>query len=268
MRKSKIKDEDFAKMKKVFNVRDKHIDKSIYFYLSYNLRIIVMFIGIIIIAIMSYNFYNSSFQKSTDNSLAYKEYGSIDYNVKLLEDNLFEVGALIPNDSYISEIIDDISTDLNYIYKIEKNSNISYTYYVEALMELKNSFNGNIVSKNQFNLIDLVENKIENTQELNIKQNVNLDYDYYNNLALAMINKYGENIIGSLKIKMFITIVIDNEEFKNPVISNQEMIVNIPLATNEVVISMENNIDNKGVHKEESSPILVNKLSLYFKNNS
>ena len=162
MRKSKIKDEDFAKMKKVFNVRDKHIDKSIYFYLSYNLRIIVMFIGIIIIAIMSYNFYNSSFQKSTDNSLAYKEYGSIDYNVKLLEDNLFEVGALIPNDSYISEIIDDISTDLNYIYKIEKNSNISYTYYVEALMELKNSFNGNIVSKNQFNLIDLVENKIEN----------------------------------------------------------------------------------------------------------
>ena len=46
--------------------------------------------------------------------------------IKLLENNLFETGSLNAVNGYISELIDDISTDFTYDYKVDKDSNIIY----------------------------------------------------------------------------------------------------------------------------------------------
>ncbi len=263
MKKTKIKDSDFAKMDQVYNDLDKHVDRSFYFYCSYSLRIIIMIASIIIIGYLSLKFYNESFTKGEESTLEYSESGNIDYNVKLFEDNLFETGTLNPTNNYISDLVDDISTDFIYQYKLDKTSDISYSYYINAIMELKGNSNGNIVSKNEYDLVSKIEEEKESTKEINIKQNINLDYDYYNELAKSIEKQYDKNIIGNLKLIMYIDVKIENNDFKEPIFHTQEIEVTIPLVSSEVTVSMVKNIDNQGIERETKNAKLINNITLY-----
>ena len=263
MRKTKLKDSDFAQMEKVYNDLEKHVDNGPSFYLSYSLRLTIMFIAIIVIAYLAFIFYNESFTSFKENVLTYKETGSIDYDVKLLENNPFENGTLNPTNNYISDLIDDISTDFIYTYALDKESNVNYSYYIKALMELKSSSNGNIVSSNEYNLVDKIEKKVNKTKEINLKQNISLDYDYYNNLAKTIENQYDKNIIGNLRVKMFIDINVTNQELTKPIMHTQEIEITIPLVTSEVTVSMVRNIDNQNTIKDTKSPRLKSRVTLY-----
>lgn len=261
--KKKIKNEEFSKMEKVYNDRNKYIDNSFSFYFSYSFRLIIIFISIAIIGYISLTFYNMSFSKISDSNLNYEENANIDYNVKLFEDNLFEDGTLKPSNSYISDVVDDISTDFLYQYKLDKASDVAYSYYISAEMELISSKDGNVVSRNEYELVNNIFKMEKDTKEINIKQNINLDYDYYNSLAETIEKQYDKNIIGNIKLKMNINLNVENKEFKEPINHTREIEVVIPLVSSEVTVSMTKNIDNQDTYREHINPKLVNKTSLY-----
>lgn len=257
----KVKDEDFARMKKVYK-SNKYVDREYHFYLSYRLRVFLMFFSILLIAVVAAECFDSSFSKEENVVLNYEEKANIDYNVTLLEGNLFEQGTLQPGNAYISELVDNISTDFNYEFKVDSESDIEYTYYVEAMMEYKSNKEGTIISQQVDTLIKETTQEINNSKDLILNQNVNLDYDYYNKLAKEINEKYVD-INGNLYLKMHISVNVKNEAFENVIRQKDVIEVKIPLLSTEVSASMINSIDNKDVYIEHKEADLNNGLTLF-----
>ena len=263
----KIKDSDFAKMEKVESSHTKYVDRSFHLYFSYGLRIFFMFLAIFVIGIISYMNYLNSFSKSNDVEMSYEEKANIDYNVTLLPGNPFETGNLSAVNSYIADYIDDISTDFYYDYKVGKKSDIKYTYYVNAIMELKSDKNGTVHSRIEDKLITEISDEVKDTKELNLKQNVNLDYNYYNKLAKdfanSVNNEHGIDITGHLYLEMHLNVITENEEFSEAIKDTEVIKIEIPLLSTQVKASMVNSINNKDVYSEHEAAVLISKSSLF-----
>ena len=263
----KVKDSDFAKMEKVEAKHNKYVAKGFHLYFSYGIRIFFMFLAIFIIGMISYANYLNSFSTGNDVKMSYEQKANIDYRVTLLPGNPFETGNLNAVNSYISDYIDDISTDFIYDYKVGGESDIEYTYYVNAIMELKSDKDGQVHSRRVDTLVPEVNEIIKNTKELNLKQNVNLDYNYFNNLAKnfsnSVNNEHGIDVTGYLYLEMYLNIVTNNDEFSAPLVKDEVIKVEIPLLSTQVKAAMVNSINNKDFYKEHEAATLVSKSSLF-----
>lgn len=256
----KVKDEDFAKMKKVYK-KSGRVDQEYHFYLSYRLRVFLMLFSVLLIAIIVCECFKNSFSKEEDVVLNYQEKASIDYKVTLFEDNLFEQGTLNAVDYYISEVVDSISTDFYYDFSVDKESDLEYSYYVDVMMELKNNKEGTIVSQKVDRLIDDKNGVVEKEKELHINQNVNLDYDYYNNLAKQINEKYAL-INGNLYIKMYVSVNVKNDAFTKNIKQSDVIEVRIPLLSTQVSAVMVDSINDKDYYIENKDSQLTNKFTL------
>lgn len=264
----KVKDEDFAKMKKVYSNRRKYIEKDYHFYFSYSIRIALMFLCIAIIAGLAFKCFDDSFSEEKNITLNYKEKASIDYDVTLLENNLFDEGVLNPADTYISGFIDDISTDFKYDFELDSESNIEYTYYVDTIMEIKDNKTGDVLSHKFNNLIPETSKELKNTKVLNFTQNVNLDYDSYNNLAKALkesdeLKDLNAEVNGNIYLKLYIDIKVSNDNFKKVLKHNDVIEVKIPLLSTQVDVSMTDKIDNKHTYVQHLNAELIDEPMLF-----
>lgn len=258
----KVKDEEFAKMERVHKPFNKYVDKSLYFYCSYGIRIALMFLSVVVIAVIAYKCFNESFSEAKDIELKYQEKGSINYNAVMFENNPFDTGTLNPVDSYISELVDEISTDFKYEYSYDKEVDVNYSYYIVASMELKGE-DGSVVSKNEYQLMPTVKKEEKNIKNIDIVQNITLDYDYYNKLAEVIKNEYGLDIHGDINIKMYIDLETKYNQFEKSINKEQVLDVNIPLLSTQVKAHLVNEIDNSDSYIEHETPKLVVPLTLY-----
>lgn len=263
----KVKDSDFARMEKVDSSSNKYVSRGFHLYFSYGLRIFLMFFAILVIGVISYMNYLNSFSKSSDVEMSYEEKASIDYKVTLLPGNPFESGNLSAVNSYIADYIDDISTDFHYNYAIDRESNIEYSYHVNAIMELKSDKDGLVLSRREDTLIPEVSDEQNDTKELVLKQNVNLDYNHYNNLAKdfanSVRNEHGIDITGHLYLEMHLNVVTSNDEFSSPIKEEEVIKVEIPLLSTQVKASMVESINNKDIYSEHEAAVLISKSSLF-----
>lgn len=264
----KVKDEDFAKMKKVYANRTKYIELDKHLYFSYSIRIALMFLCIVVLAVLAYECFDRSFSQRKDVTLTYNEKASIDYNVTLLENNLFDQGVLNPADTYISSFIDDISTDFKYDFEVDANSNIEYTYHVDTIMVLKNNKNGDILSQKTNKLIPETTNVVKNVKVLNFKQNVNLDYDSYDNLAKTLketdeLKDLDADVNGNIYLKLYIDLKVTNDNFKNAIKHSDVIEVKIPLLSTQVGVEMTEKIDGKHNYIQHLNAELINEPLLF-----
>ncbi len=259
----KVKDSDFAKMERVHKPRNKYVSSGFHLYMSYGLRLFLMFASIAVIAGVSYFCFEESFSDEKKVSLGYEEKADIDYNVKLFEDNLFDSGNLSAVDKYLADLIDDISTDLNYNLSLESESDVIYTYRVDAIMSLRNNKDGEVISEKVYNLVTETKNKKQNVKEVGISQNINLDYDYYNKMAETVKAQHVSDINGNLRLKLMVEYEVTNKKLQDPFGKTQTIEVDIPLLSTQVSASMVNNIDFKDHYVEIIHPQLENKVMLY-----
>lgn len=258
-KKVKVKDEEFAKMKKIPNRRNKYVDKSFHFYFSFWVRVVLMFVSIAIIGYFSYVCFDESFTSSIDEKISYSEDADIKSNVIYLDQSPFGTGQLNSVDSYYSDYIDDISTDFNYQFELDKNANIKYTYNVVAVKTIKDS--DIVVSEDSNTLVPDEVVLVKDVKEVKINQNVTLDYDSYNNLAKTL-NQSG-NITGNVTLKMNITLEIDYNKFDEKIVKESYIEVPIQLLSTHVTINIANDVSKKDTYVEHHRPQLINKFSLY-----
>ena len=211
--------------------------------------------------------YINSFSKSSSVSMPYEVSGAIDYNVSLLPGNPFETGNLSAVNTYIADYIDDVSTDFIFNYEIDEKSDIEYSYYVDATMELKSDKDGSVLSRKVDKLIPEVKKEEKDTDKLDLKQNVNLDYNHYNNLAKdiskSVRDEHGIDITGNLFLQLHIDIQVRNKEFKNVINTSKDIKVEIPLLSTQVKAFMVDNINEKNIYTEYEASKLISKSSLF-----
>lgn len=256
-----VTDKDFSRMKKVSNDRKKYVTHG--FYMSYTLRVVLMFISVIVIGFASYYCFNISFKEAYDKKLMYEENGKLNYNVELLPDNPYDRGELVPSEHYISEAVSAISTDFQYNIEMSEQVDVKYTYSILAETEIKNKDNGNVISSKTDTLIPQVEKTIDNTSEINVLQNVSLDYKTYNDNALLVNQQYAINSEGSITIKMVIDMDIKYDGFEEPVKKTQELKATIPLLTSEVNVNLDKVLSNTDMYMEHTKAELTSKVTLY-----
>ncbi len=269
MSKKKITDKDFAQMEKLPNNRNKYIKRGFNFYISYTLRVLIMFGLVAIIGLLIYFCFENGFSKTKTISLDYEEKDSIDYDIKLLDqqNNPFGSGALTPGNYYISDIIDDISTDLYYEYTLSEKADIKYTYSVDAALKIIDETSKRELSDGaNFNLVEDTAKEEKNVNKIEIAQNINLDYDYYNKMAKSVKEMYSDkdsNINGYILLKLYINIETIHQDFDEPLNKDTSVEVKIPLLSNQVSIEKISDNNKKDSYVKHFSPEPAVELLLY-----
>ena len=268
MARKKISDKDFEKMERIPNNRNKYIQKGINFYLSYTLRLIIMFGFVIILGFLTYFCFDNGFTKSKKVTLNYEEKDDIKYDIKVFNDsnNPFGTGELTPSDYYISDIIDDISTDLNYNFKLSDTADIKYNYYVDVALKLLDETTNKELSNDNFNLVEKIEKEDKKAKEVNISQNINLDYDYYNKIAKSVRDISSDNnskVSGFLLVKMFVNIETIYQSFDEPLKKEAVVEVKIPLLSNQVTIEKVSNNTKSDSYVKHLTSEPANEILLY-----
>ena len=236
MTKKKVTDKDFEQMERIPNNRNKYIKRGFNFYLSYTLRVIMMFGLVIIIGFLIYFCFDNGFSKSKTISLAYEEKDSVDYDIKLLdkEDNPFGTGELTPGEYYISDIIDDISTDLNYEYKLKDTADVKYSYYVDVALKLMDDNTQKEISDDNYPLVEKIVKEEKQVKDIN--------------------NESNSNISGYLLLKMFVNLETSYKDFDEPLKKDVVVEVKIPLLSNQVSIEKVSNYDRTDKYVKHFSP--------------
>ncbi len=259
MAKKKITDQDFERMEKIPNDRNKYIKRGFNLYLSYTLRIMIMFGFVVILGLLTYFCFENGFSKNKTISLDYEEKEDINSKIKLLDnvDNPFGTGELTPGDYYFSDIIDDISTDLNYEYKLSDKADVKYSYYVDVVLKLLDEDTSKEISDDTSNLVKTIEKEEKNTDKIDISQNINLDYDHYNKIAESVSDINGgsdSSISGFLLLKMFVNIETSYKDFTEPLRKDAVVEVKIPLLSKQVKVEKVSDNNKKDSYVKHLAP--------------
>jgi len=259
MKKIKLTDKDFSKMTKVPNDNMKYVDNRKGFYLSYSLRIILIFLGVFVLGFLSYKCFTDSFTKETKTELNYSEKAAIDYKIQTFSDNPLGINS---TDNYLAELVDQISTDVLYSFELDKDADVKYSYYVEAVMELRDKENNKAFHKDDNVLVSKIEKELDNTNKIVINQNINLDYDYYYEKAKSIIDLAGPSV-GELTLRMNVDVSIKYSGFDEVVNKTSVVEVLIPLLDSQVSVKLVDDLNNKDAFTKVVKPELTNEAMLY-----
>ena len=257
-----VKDEDFSKMEKIYSDRKKYVDRGKYFYFSYGVRLFLMVLSIAIIASISYICFAVSFSEGKDVFMKYKKSANVEHSVTWIEDSLYSQGIITPGDSYLSEELDKISSDITYALSLDEKSTVKYTYEVKERIEIRNRKDGKIISNNIKPLIPEQTGTIEDTKVLDLHQNINTDYHDYNNKAKRAMEDYtavDANVYLQMEVKVEVTNSKISETFK----TSDVIEVKIPLMSTNVTVSMVDSIDKEDMYIEHTKSELINEASLF-----
>lgn len=183
-------------------------NKSKYkFYLSYEQRLILNLVAIIMLFVLALTIFLSSITIRSRSSMAYNQSSNLNYNVSLKENDYYNDENLNQNMQYIASLIDYIDVDFNYNFNASNTFDYTYTYYIESYVSVTD---GEDDSKVIYSKIDKLTDPVtvanDNSSGFNINQNVRINYDEYNDLVKEFKSTYGlsadSNLVLSLRLEI------------------------------------------------------------------
>ena len=250
--------------KKITNVtpkENKNINKSSKLskkiYIGFNTRVIAYLLISLSFLILSLIFIAKSFSVSNANDVNYQENSNLDYKVYLKENDFYESKYLGKNMVYVASLIDKINIDFNYLFKIDKNSNINFNYEVVGKLVITDLEGNNTFFEKEYKLVNSTKETITNQTNYTIEKNIDIDYDYYNSLANKFRNNYGINTTSNLIVYLRINETdAKNNDFRFN--NNSVMSITIPLSEKAINIKMDYKDINKKNKIISDSFVVVN----------
>jgi hypothetical protein len=204
---------------------------------------LVIAIVTIIAVLFAMTYYNTS----KNYYINYTENGNVDYKVYYHEDENFvgEDAIRGPGDSYIAENINKIVADFEYELHMEEAVNYSYSYKVNARLEVYDRSTGKVIYHPTYELVpEKVVDIAGAKQSLEITESAEIDYAVYNNAAHSFINKYRlDNVRAMVVIEMEIEVLSNCESFEAENTRNSYVVsLNVPLNTAKVNVNMTSTV--------------------------
>lgn len=227
----------FKKIKK--NIKTK--------YISYNMRLIILSISLLLCFSFSLILINKSVIKKEVEMLKYSEKVDVDYLVYLKENEFYEEPFLESGMNYVASLIDHISVFFDYNFKASEKIDAIFYYDIDAELAIKDAKGEKKILSKEYNLIN---NKVitnDATNSISISgQSVDIDYNYYNEIAQKFKKSYNIDSISELIVTMSIRKMtdIDFDGFDQV----KKISLTIPLtqkAINIKLIPSENNDNTK-----------------------
>lgn len=216
-------------------------------------------------------------KKEKELILSYQTNNNLKYKVYLKENNFIEEPILGMNETYISELIDHIEINYNYLFSSSKSLDLNYDYIVDATIygeyQTTSSEDSSQIWSKKYTIEPDAKEEIKEKSNIENSKTINLD-----------LTKYQEEVINfqkELKLPMTSKLVVrftSKVSSENPeIISKETSELTIPL--NEKVFSITKKTSDeefKNVYDENTdltkyinTPLLIvaiilTLVSLYF----
>lgn len=211
-------------------------------------KYITIIISLFVLIISSVRFIssiqNENMKTMTKEIYNYSNNFKFDYKINLIS-NKYMTNEEVQdkNLAYVTDLIDNINLNLNYVYKASKNSELKYKYSVVGIMQAvytKNSDEQKIWEKEETLLDEKSVTSKSNT--LTINEDLLLDLKDKNDLINNFKQQLGMSIDAkyTIKLKIEISTNIEEKEVKDEFAP----IINIDLAEKTTKISGDNNVEN------------------------
>lgn len=182
-----------------------------------NLKIILVIISIVLIVIMSFLLYkgikNPGVKEENVTLYKYNNKANINYEVFLKPNMLYEDKSVGEGNLYITDFVDYINTNFNYVFNGERVADLNGTYEIKAIIE---GYTGEgethkTIWKKGFVLFPKTnfDNKNKN---FFIKENIALNFKEYNDYAKSVVKTLNIGSSTRLIITMNINIKVDTDK--------------------------------------------------------
>ncbi len=173
---------------------------------------IAIIIAILAILFFAINFIYEGLTRNKNNKTiySYSLQNSLQYEVELYKNSIFDVSKLDMNQTYVSNVVKSINANFSYEYKNSKSIPINYNYTVVAKVigeyilpdEDKKS---SLWDKEYV----LLETKSEETTKniINISDKFTIDYNYFNDVALDLREKLNLPITSTIIVEVRINVI-------------------------------------------------------------
>lgn len=224
-----------------FSEYNKMVSSKKSFQIIYYLCLIGIFSCLLLL------FFIKTFVSRDVPSLNYKESSTVDYSVKLKDNDYYETNTLPSGMDYIASLIDSIN--LKFDYTFTTNSDIDYnaSYYIEAITRVYGKDNKNVLYEKKETLVPLEEISKKGIKANNFFKEVNIDYDHFNTFVKDFKASYFLNYDSDVTIVLHVNTKGVSSSFKNSIDSDGIALVVIPLTEQTINVTIDSkNINNTG----------------------
>ena len=186
------------------------------------------------------------FSPANGADLVQKSDNSVDYTVKLKENQYFEEDILPAGGKYISNLIDYFSISYKYDTKFTQPVSGDYTYKVVATVsadESKSKGSSSYWSRD-YELYKSETHEIEKQDHISFSRDMQIRYDKYNEILRSFKDKYSLSAVGKLKVSLIVTGNVKSEVFKGNFPFKSEMSMSVPLTQQAVEVSVDTDAKN------------------------
>ncbi|MBO7079749.1 MAG: DUF5305 domain-containing protein, partial [Bacilli bacterium] len=185
----------------------------------------------LIVLIMSLWIIVDCFKKTPDRTETVANYSSkptVDYKVYLKPNKFYEQKYLTKGKKYISNIIDYIEIEFNYLFSSSKPVNYTYTYKVDADVSSQYELNGSIAElwKKNYNLLPS-KTVVEKGTNVKTSEKIRIDYAKYDSLAKGFREEYG--VVAETKLTVSIDLSLTGKYESDSMSEAKTITLTIPL---------------------------------------
>ena len=230
-------------------------------YFSFGFRLLINAVLFAFFGILCFVTASKTIEREKTTPIKYTDANQINYKVYLKENDLYSDNVLGMNRAYVASLIDHIDINYNYLFNIERITDMDFEHKVIAQLVIENS-NGAKYIDEEYVLKDVKKDKVKNSGNINIDESVVIDYNYYNELANKFKNKTVVDVISYLNV--YIQVDKKTNEKLNYNI-NEALRANVKIPLSERAIEINLVTDQGTVNKQviPKGKVIFNPIYLF-----
>ncbi len=217
-------------------------------YVSYNERLARNIIIFVLALSLCLYLAPKSFEIEDARIVKFRENNTIDYRVRLKENEFYETEYLDKGMIYVASLIDKIELTFNYDFGIDTKVDLDFHYKILGDLVIS-SVNGETnFLKKTYTLLDSETEQIIDKDTYTLDKELEIDYDYYNQLANNFRSQYGVDTNSYLNVYLQVDKTGGNEQEEIDLEDSITSTITIPLSEKAIEI----NFDSKDTHIDKN----------------
>ena len=174
------------------------VEKRVYF--SFEMRVALMLIFIIILFSSTCFFMVKAFNLDKKDKITYSEVGNIKYDVCLNDNDYYSKTCLPEGRQYLSSIVKNIPTNFSYNVNFSEDIKYSIKYYIVAKIKIFDANDSGKILYEDEELLVPSKSLNGNSNKISVNENTSIDYSSYENYVNSYKPlKWGFNNLTILK---------------------------------------------------------------------
>lgn len=215
-------------------------------YISFGRRVTFNILFFLVFLIGCFFVATKTIEREKTQPINYSDVNQISYKVYLKPNSFYKEKYLEMNRAYVASLIDYIVINYNYLFNIEKLTNMDFSYRIIAELIIENNKGTSFVDE-KYVIRDNVNKRLENDGMFNIDERVTIDYGFYNTLANKFKVETGVDINGYLNVYLEVDKKTD-ETLNYKIAESTKSNIKIPLSERALEINFDSN--NGGAKKQ------------------